>query len=272
MTAEYSYIYCKTALSRSKLPGLRYSLNPYVGCEHGCAYCYSPSVLGDRQLAASWGKVVRVKRNVVEVLAQEVERKPKGVVGVSTVTDPYQPIEAALELTRKCMETLSMHDFPISIQTKSSLVLRDSDLIVPKKFDVGVTITTMDSDLAGLIEPRASPPDERAQVLEEFSSRGVDTWLFLGPIIPEINDSEENLARVIKVASKSNSKVVYDRLNLKQWTMERLRPVLDNERPGLAERLPDIVQEGSGSWHKTFSKIRSICSELGVKCEAAFPS
>lgn len=271
MSIKHSYITCKTALSPSKLPGLKYSLNPYVGCEHGCVYCYSPSVLKDKLLADTWGKVVRAKQNIVEVLAREVKHKPKGVVGVSTVTDPYQPVEASLELTRKCIETLSKHDFPISIQTKSSLVLRDSDLIVPKKFDVGVTITTMDRDLAGLIEPKASPPDARAQVLEEFASRGVDTWIFLGPIIPEINDSEESLSRVIKVASESRSRIMYDRLNLKQWVMERLGPALEKEKPGLVERLPTIIQERSDSWRKTSSKIRSICSELGVRCEAAFP-
>ncbi len=270
MSIEYSTINCKTALSPSKLPGLRYSLNPYLGCEHGCRYCYSPSTLRDEWMGLNWGRFVRIKQNIVEVLAREVKRKPKGTVGVSTVCDPYQPLEAKLELTRKCIELLSRRGFPVSIQTKSSLVLRDVDLIVPEKFDVGVTITTMDRKLAGKFEPRASLPDARAQVLEEFSSRGVETWLFLGPIIPEINDSENGLRQVIEVAHRTRSKLVYDRFNMKRWVLNRLAPVLEEERPRLVERLPDLIREQSESWRRTCSMVESICRELGVRCEPAF--
>jgi len=271
MGVQYTFISCRTALSPSGLPGLTYSLNPYVGCEHGCAYCYSPSVLKDKQLAESWGRAVRVKRDIAEVLAFEVNHKNRGVVGVSTVTDPYQPIEKTVELTRKCIEILAQHDFPVSLQTKSDLILRDSDLIAPKKFDVGVTITTMDRDLARLLEPGASPPDARAQVIEEFSERGVDTWIFLGPIIPEINDDEKSLREVIAIAARSGSKILYDRLNLRQWVLERLQPALEGERPGLVERLPQILGGGT-FWREICSRIKSICSTLGVRCEAAFLS
>ncbi|MBC7218638.1 MAG: radical SAM protein [Hadesarchaea archaeon] len=272
MGVEYIFTSCRTALSPSGLPGLNYSLNPYTGCEHGCAYCYSPSVLKDRIIAGSWGKTVRVKRDIAEVLNREVNRKDIGVVGLSTVTDPYQPIEKTLELTRKCIEILSRHDFPVSIQTKSDLVLRDSDLIVPKKFDVGVTITTVNPELACLLEPRASPPDARAQVLESFSSRGVDTWIFLGPIIPETNDDDENLRKIVAIAAKTKSKILYDKLNLKQWVMERLGPVLENLKPGLAERVLTILSRGYDYRNKISSKITSICREMGVRCEAAFGS
>ena len=269
MTVES--IRCKTALSPSKLPGLRYSLNPYRGCAHGCVYCYSPSVLGDRQLAMNWGKVVQPKQNIVEALAREVKRKTRGTVGVSTVCDPYQPLEAELELTRNCIELLSQRGFPVSIQTKSSLVLRDIDLVVPEKFDVGVTITTTDRELASELEPGAAPPDARAQVLEEFASRGVETWLFLGPIIPEIND-EENLRQVIEVARRTHSKLIYDKLNLKRWVLERMTPKLEKIRPGLAKQLPTLVSAKSERWREIRSKIESICSELGVRCEPAFPT
>ena len=219
-----------------------------------------------------WGKVVQAKRNIVEVLAREVKRKPKGTVGVSTVTDPYQPLEAKLQLTRKCIELLSREGFHVSIQTKSKLVLRDTDLIVPEKFDVGVTITTMDRELAGKIEPGASPPGARTQVLEELASRSVETWLFLGPIIPELTDDEESLRKVIEVAKRTRSKLIYDKLNLKRWVLNRLKPVLEEELPGLTERLPDLTRKQSKSWREICSRVESICSELGVRCEAVFPS
>jgi DNA repair photolyase len=269
---EYSQMVCRTALSQSRLPGLRYSLNPYLGCEHGCIYCYSRSIFRDRRLALDWGKFVRAKQNIPEVLARELKHKPRGTIGLSTVTDPYQPIEAKLKLTRKCLEILSAHDFPVSIQTKSELVLRDADLIEPGKFDVGVTITTMDRELAGKIEPRSSRPDARARVLEEFASRGVETWLFLGPIIPEISDSRGSLEKVIEVAERTGSKILYDKLNLRPWVLESIAPFIEVERPGLIERLPKLLNSKSDWWRETSSMVKTLCAERSVRCEPAFPT
>ena len=271
MSVEYSSIKCRTALPPSGLPGLDYSLNPYLGCEHGCFYCYSPSTLRDEWMGLNWGKFVRAKSNIAEVLRSEVRRRPRGTVGVSTVCDPYQPLEAKFELTRKCIEILSKYGFPVSIQTKSSLVLRDADLIVPEKFDVGVTITTMDRKLVGKIEPRASPPDARAQVLDEFSSRGVETWIFLGPIIPEVNDDGDSIRRVVEIARRTKSKLLYDKLNVRRWVLERMAPVIELEKPGLAGQLSSLVNVNSEWWRKTRSTVESICKELGVRYEAAFP-
>lgn len=269
---EYSFMTCKTGLSPSKLPGLRYSLNPYLGCEHGCIYCYSRSVFRDKRLALNWGKFVKAKQNIIEVLAKELKRRPKGVIGLSTVTDPYQPMEAKLRLTRKCLEILSDHDFPVSIQTKSNLVLRDADLIKPGKFDIGVTITTMDRDLASKIEPRSPKPDARTQVLEEFASRGVETWLFLGPIIPKINDSKENLEQVIEVAKKTKSKLMYDKLNLRRWVLESIAPFIEGERPGFVEQLPALLSLKSDWWLEISSTVKALCAERSVRCEPAFPT
>ena len=271
-TVEYSKITCRTALSPSKLPGLKYSLNPYFGCQHGCIYCYSRSVFRNRQVALDWGKFVKAKQNIPKVLAEELKRKPKGTIGLSTVTDPYQPLESKLQLARKCLEVLSAHDFPVSIQTKSNLVLRDVDLIKPGKFDVGVTITTMNQGLAGKIEPRSSRPDARAHALEEFASRGVETWIFLGPIIPEINDSRESIERVVEVARKTGSKLMYDKLNLRMWVLESLKPFLERERPGLVERLPALLNVKSDFWQGISSTVEDLCTKHSVRCEPAFPT
>jgi DNA repair photolyase len=267
---EYSQIICRTALSPSRLPGLQYSLNPYSGCEHGCLYCYSRSIFRDRQLAKDWGKFVRTKNNVAEVLAGELKRKPRGTIGLSTVTDPYQPLESKAKLTRKCLEILSAHDFPISIQTKSDLILRDVDLIGPGKCDVGVTITTMDRELARKIEPRASSANARGKILEELLSRGVQTWIFLGPIIPEINDGKQSLEEIIELAERTNSKILYDKLNLRPWVLESIKPFIEMERPGLIERLPTLLNQKSDWWQETSSLVKTLCDKHSVRCEPAF--
>ena len=138
-------ISCKTALSPSKLPGIDYSLNPYRGCEHRCAYCYAPNVLKINR--EKWGDFVDVKVNIPHILSKELKMRKPGVVGISTVTDPYQSVEKKFKITRYCLEQLLKHDFPINIQTKSSMVIRDIDLI--SKFsnaEVMVSIATLNDN------------------------------------------------------------------------------------------------------------------------------
>lgn len=269
---EYGIVRCKTALSPSRLPGLAYSLNPYFGCEHGCLYCYSPSVFRSEAVARSWGTFAKGKSNIAEVLARELQHKEKGTVGVSTVTDPYQPIESRLQLTRTCIQLLKKHDFKVSIQTKSSLVLRDLDMISGPKFEVGVTITTLDSALANKMEPRASPPDARREVLERCHEKKVETWIFLGPIIPHLNDDRESLERIIQVAKATNSRILFDKLNLRPWVMENLTSFLAKEAPDSLENLSALLSAKSDYWRRTSAVVESICRDLDVRCERAFPA
>lgn len=270
-TIEYSYVDCRSALSKSRLPGLDYSLNPYVGCEHGCIYCYGRSFLRDKSLVSSWGSFSRAKKNVVDVLRRELRKKRRGIVGVSTITDPYQPFEARTELTRKCLETLSENGFHISIQTKSSLILRDIDIIRPGGFDVGVTITTMNSELAKKIEPKASAPDARSKVIEEFSSRDVETWIFLGPIIPGINDDLDSIKEVMEIAKRNRSRLLYDKLNLRPYVLDSVRKFLEKEKPEISEELPKLLDTKSKYVKEIKIKVESTCRRLGVACEPAFP-
>jgi len=159
----------------------------------------------------------------------------------------------------------------ISIQTKSTLILRDLDLINPEKFDVGVTLTTMDENLAKKLEPKASKPDARVQVLEEVTNKKIETWIFLGPIIPFINDDQENIKKIIKVAEKNKSKILYDKLNLKKWVLDSLKQFLEKEKPGLTELLPKILHPHSTYWLEKSKNIETMCKKAGVECKPAFP-
>jgi len=264
-SVEYGEVRCRTALSKSRLPDLDYALNPYVGCEHGCLYCYARATLRDEAKALRWGRFVLVKKGLVERLAREVLRKPKGVVGLSTVTDPYQPIEARLRLTRRCLEILVRKGFPVSIQTKSKLVLRDLDLIKAGKVDVGMTITTMDDSLASMVEPRSSRPSERAEALRRLAEEGVETWVFLGPIIPRLNDSEESIRRVVEVAYETGSELIVDKLNLRKWVLESLAPLLDRLYPGLKWELPDMLRPGSSYLRELYRRVERICRSYGIE-------
>ena len=167
----------KTALSPSKLPGLDYALNPYRGCAHACVYCYAPSVI---HWNGKWGELVEVKVNLPRILSKTLRTAKKGVVGLGTVTDPYQPAEEKYEITRRCLELLRLHDFPVCIMTKSALVLRDIDLLREfSNIEVGITLTLPDDRLREKLEPGASSVEERLRALRELREAGIDTWVFL---------------------------------------------------------------------------------------------
>jgi len=221
-------------------------------------------------MSDKWGSFVKAKENIVERLGRELCRVSRGVVGVSTVTDPYQPYESDLQLTRRCLELFVAHGFPVSIQTKSSLVLRDLDLIQQGCFDVGLTITTLDDNLAKSLEPRASSPEVRVQALEELAEMGIETWLFLGPVIPYVNDGDESLREVVKVAKRTGSLLLFDLLNLKPGVLRSLTPFLEDQAPDLSKKLPNLLGFKSKYWERKSASIQSMCREVGVRCEPAF--
>ncbi|MEK0324293.1 MAG: radical SAM protein [Nitrosopumilus sp.] len=268
---KFHKIKCSSALNVSKLPDLDYSFNPYLGCQIGCRYCYALSFLQKKELGLDWGNFVMAKENILEILARDVKKKPEGVVGVSTITDPYQSIEKKLELTRNGIEMLSNNGFHVSIQTKSNLVLRDLDLISPGTFDIGVTITTSRPELSRILEPSAPLPEKRAQILEECSKKGVETWLFFGPIIPHVNDSHDEIVSVVKLAKRSNSVILYDRFREKRWLLEVLLPKLDELESGLGQKVKDSINDLS-YWRQTSSLIERVCRDQGVNLKVAFPS
>lgn len=181
-------IKCKSILTKSKLPGCDYVINPYSGCLMSCVYCYSRFIKRFTGHKEPWGSYVDVKINAAEILEKEVEKTKKGMVFLSSITDAYQPIEKKYKLTRKILEILLEHQFPVSILTKSALVLRDIDLF--KKFDditVGVTITSLNKNIKDF-EPIAASPKERMKILQRLRRNGINTYVHIGPILPGFTD------------------------------------------------------------------------------------
>jgi DNA repair photolyase len=253
-------IQARTALSPSSLPGLDWALNPYKGCGHACAYCYAPSVLRD---ARPWGSYVEAKANVPELLGKELAKKAKGVVGIGTVTDAYQPAEAATCLTRRCLEVLLRHDWPVCIQTKSALVLRDMDLISRfSQREIGVTITTADEAMRRIFEPGAPAFEERLGIFRAAREHGIKAWLFLGPILPGATDA----AAIISAAADAGAgSVIYDRLRLKPGIRERLSAAMP------AQLASSFLQaSGEGFFKAKYQEIEELCKKYGLNCRTAF--
>ena len=158
-----------------------YTANFYKGCSHGCVYCYVPSLIHDER---GWGTFVDVKVNAPEVLDRELRTAEPKVVFLSSASDSYQPVEARYKITRRCLEVLLKHGFPVSILTRSPLILRDLDLL--KRFEwirVGFSISTACNRR---YEPGVVPVERRVECLRKLSSVGIRTWVSMAPIIPRL--------------------------------------------------------------------------------------
>lgn len=263
---KYVFISVSSALSKSGLPDLDYALNPYVGCYHKCGYCYARSYCRFEEPRNRWGDVIYVKKNVVDLLKSEVRRLRSGSVGVSTTTDPYQPVEALTELTRGSLEVLLRAGFRVVIQTKSPLVLRDLDILVPYSdlVEVGFTITSVDDSLLRGVEVRAPPPTARVRALARVSELGIKTWVFFGPIIPRLNDDSGTIEGVVEVARETGSTLYYDWLRYKR----ELRGFFSSV--GLSPE-EYVGRREFVAWRKSVEeKLLSLCRVRGVVCRSAF--
>jgi len=262
-------IKCKSLLNKSQLAD--YCINCYVGCEHACEYCYSDSITKKfAQHKEPWGEFVDVKINAVEVLRKEVLRKKKGKVFVSSLTDPYQPLEKKYQLTRKCLEILLKHQFPVIIQTKSALVIRDLDLL--KKFkdcEVGFTITTLDESVRKNFEPNSSPVQEKLEAIKLLKENGIKVYVFLGPILPYLSDRklEEYFETMVNLKV---DEVWVDKLNLKPGVWESVSEILEKIYPELLEKWREVLFSKTDYWKKLKEKIERICKEKEVKCVFCF--
>lgn len=264
---RFREISCKSALSPSGLPGLDYTLNPYTGCGHACIYCYAPATLRYSG-PEPWGTFVDAKRDIPRVLKKELRNKKRGVVGISTVTDPYQPLEEKLKLTRSCLVVLLAKDFPVCIQTKSALVLRDLDLLKGfGEIEVGFTITTLDDRVSGVIEPGASPPAERLNALKALSSESISTWAFIGPMMPGAL-GEKELAEVLEAVKEAGvTHVMLDRLRLKPGMWARIELPLKEHSPDMLEACRSALFNKDGTFESLKAEARNICERLRLPYE-----
>jgi DNA repair photolyase len=186
-------IQAKSILSVSKV--YPYVINPYTGCQHACSYCYArfmKRVTGHRE---PWGEFVDVKINAADLLRVEINKKKRGRVWVSGVCDPYQPLEAKYKLTGQCLEIMAQNNWPVIIQTRSPLVLRDIDIIKDAQdFEVGLSVTTADDGIRRLFEPHAPPINDRIKALDELHKAGIRTYAMIAPMLP----GAEGLAELLK--------------------------------------------------------------------------
>jgi len=178
-------IFSKTILTKTAISSFDYCINPYVGCGHGCRYCYASFMKRFTGHLEPWGEFVDVKVNAANILRKQLKRARPGTVSLSTVTDPYQPLEKTYHLTRKCLEALLERQFSVSILTRSSLCLRDIDLFKQfKNIVVGFSITTHDEAIKKIFEPHSPSIRSRIEALKNLREENIGTYAFIGPMLP----------------------------------------------------------------------------------------
>jgi DNA repair photolyase len=253
---------CKTALNRSGIPGADWCLNPYLGCRHACAYCYASFMCRFSGISQPWGTFAVPKENIDSVLAKQLRRIRTGSVVLSSVTDAYQPEEERWGLTRACLKLLSETDMTVSILTKGDLVTRDLDVLRRfrdldgrQRVSVGFSITTLDDDLARVVEPGAAAASRRLAALEKVSAAGIETWVFLAPLIPGVGDRPEVLSQMVgDVRSRGAGRVDCDPLNFYPAAVSKLSSRLSNEYPALREGLL-AASRHSAEWREEVARI-----------------
>ena len=238
----YEEVQCKTALTRVRGMAFGWSLNPYRGCTHGCHYCYARSThfYYDLNADEEFSSIVFVKTNVADVLRLELSapgwRRQRVVIG--TATDPYQPIEGRYRLTRAALAACLAFRTPVSVITKSSLVVRDLDLLAEIARRLGCTvnfsITTLDRTLWRQLEPGTAPPRQRLRALQRLADAGVHAGVLLAPIIPGLTATPANLEAVACAAAAHNAQfLAANVLNLGIGVKEHFLQYLGAEFPWL---------------------------------------
>jgi DNA repair photolyase len=254
------------AVSKRKIP-FTWTINPYRGCEFACKYCYARYTHEFMEMrdGVDFERKIYVKQNAGWLLRQELKKVRKGEgIAIGAATDPYQPAERRYEVTRAILEELAQHHgLSMGIITKSTLIARDVELL--RKFaenndlSVHVTVTTMDIQLARILEPRAPRPDLRMQTVRELTNAGLSVGVNCAPVLPEITDSVTNLEAVITAALEAGAYGIHaNPLYLKPCSEKVFMPFLAEQFPHLVENYKQRYATGaflSKSYHERVSKL-----------------
>lgn len=273
-------IEAKVLLSKNQKPsswfGTSYLFNIYRGCEHGCIYCDSRSLCYKLD---NFDELI-IKKNAVELLNNELKSKrKKGCLGTGAMTDPYTLSENKYSLTRWCLEVIAEHNYPIHLTTKSNLILRDLDILqeINKIYaSVAITITTTDDKLAKKIEPYAPSSTDRFKALGILSTLGINTSITMMPILPFIEDTEENIISLVEKADYYGVKhiVPWIGMSLRDRQRDYFYEKLDKNFPGIKEkyekRFGDRYKCSGRNFTKLNYTLKNACTKYGISLKMPY--
>lgn len=251
--------------------GNNYNMNIYKGCSHGCIYCDSRS---ECYHVDNFDEV-RAKENALALIHRDLKSKRKtGVVGTGAMSDPYNPCEREYELTRGALELINTYGFGVSIATKSDLVTRDIDLLKRIKQHspvlIKTTITTCNDELSKKLEPKVAVSSKRFAAIKELSDNGIFAGVLMMPILPFIEDNEENIGGIIRKAYESGAKFIYPafgvtlRLNQREWYFNKLDELFPSLKEKYLKLYGNAYECHSPNAKQLINLVKRECERLGI--------
>ena len=274
MKADYREEPCKSALNRVRGMPFQWSLNPYMGCAHQCTFCYVRAFerRADRPADERYGRSIRVKINIAEVLRFELSRSSwkREMVAIGAATDPYQPAEGEYRLTRSCIEALAASRTPIAIITRGPMIVRDIDVLgaAAQRTDVSVSfsVPTLDPDVWRKTEPGAPPPEQRLRALKMLIEAGIKAGVSMAPILPGISDRPEQLAAVVRAARDAGATHLWSAmLYLRPGTREHFITLLEREWPEQVDRYRELYESRAYLPREHTEPLRAGVAELRTR-------
>jgi DNA repair photolyase len=284
MRAEYREEPCRSALNRVKGMPFKWSLNPYMGCVHRCTFCYVRAfeLRADRPADDRYGRSIRVKTNVAEVLRRELARDSwkSEPVNIGAATDPYQPAEGRYRLTRACLEELAAAHNPFSLITRGPLVVRDVDVLAEaaSRAEVSImfSVPTLDERIWRTTEPGTAPPLQRLRAARTLVEAGIRVGIGMAPILPGLSDRPEQLAEVVRAAREAGVESIWANvLYLRPGTREHFLECLARDWPEELERYERLYARRAylpdAEVRPVRERVRSLAQELDVRPRRARP-
>ncbi len=279
---EYFTLPVRSLLNRctgTRMP-FTWTINPYRGCEFACKYCYARYTHEFMELrdGVDFEQKIFVKQHAADLLRQELRHvKPGEEIAIGTATDPYQPVERRLEVTRAILEEFSRHrGLDIGIVTKSNLVLRDTGLLTAiaknNQLFVNLTITTLNTELARILEPRAPRPDLRLEAVRDLNQAGVNAGVICAPVLPGITDSPRDLEALVRATAAAAGKYIFaNSLFLKPCSAAVFLPFLEKEFPELVESYRQRFKDRAflpASYRKRLSQLMArLRQKYGIRSD-----
>jgi DNA repair photolyase len=260
-----------------------WSINPYRGCEHGCSFCYARAFQSFMSLSADeFQRHIMIKANAAEALEAQLSRLARrfngnidevsryvGLVAIGTATDPYQPIEGKARITRACLSVLNKYRIPVSLTTRSPLILKDLDLLAEMNVhSVNISISTLNRELTRKLEPAAPFPMKRLETIQALSERGVRAGAFIAPILPYLTDGDDEMEPLIREVRNYKAAFAMTSMlrlppDVKVWFFQALH----THFPQLVSKYAKLYQTAYADWsylEPAMSRIRDIVRKYGL--------
>lgn len=257
---KINFVESKNIITKSNIPSVDFVINPYIGCQHGCIYCYAEFMKRfTNHKGDIWGRFLDVKKFDLDKI--KPEKYDNKTILLSSVTDPYCPLENKFQNTRRILEKLIKTKARIQILTKSKLMQRDIDLF--QQFDniqVGISLNTLDENFTKIIEPKASRPQDRISALQKIAEHKISTFIFISPIFPKITDWME----IIEKTQKITNEFWFENINFRSHNVNKIMNVICKFYPDLIDYYENLRRETS-IWDLIETEIENFCNERKLK-------